>query len=103
MASQFPHLFSPIQIGNMTVRNRIVNTAHGTNFARDRMVTDRHIFYHVERAKGGVGMSIMEATSVHPRSRNPPANSVVVSANLTLGLVNCIFDQNLVELRHNCE
>ena len=66
MAEQFPHLFSPIQIGNMTVRNRIVNTAHGTNFARDRMVTDQHIFYHVERAKGGVGMSIMEATSVHP-------------------------------------
>lgn len=66
MASQFPNLFSPIQIGNMTVRNRIVNTAHGTNFARDHMVTDRHIHYHVERAKGGVGMSIMEATSVHP-------------------------------------
>ena len=66
MAEQFPHLFSPIKIGNMTVRNRIVNTAHGTNFAQDHMVTDRHIFYHVERAKGGVGMSIMEATSVHP-------------------------------------
>jgi len=66
MAGQFPHLFSPIQIGNMTVRNRIVNTAHGTNFARNHMVTDQHIFYHVERAKGGVGMSIMEATSVHP-------------------------------------
>ena len=66
MAGQFPHLFSPIQIGNMTVRNRIVNTAHGTNFARDHMVTDRHTYYHLERAKGGVGMSIMEATSVHP-------------------------------------
>ena len=66
MAGKFPHLFSPIQIGNVTVRNRIVNTAHGTNFASDHMVTDQHIFYHVERAKGGVGMSIMEATSVHP-------------------------------------
>ena len=66
MAGKFPNLFSPIQIGNMTVRNRVVNTAHGTNFAQDRLVTDRHIHYHVERAKGGVGMSIMEATSVHP-------------------------------------
>ena len=66
MAGKFPNLFSPIQVGNITVRNRIVNTAHGTNFAQDRLVTDRHIHYHVERAKGGVGMSIMEATSVHP-------------------------------------
>ncbi len=66
MAGKFPNLFSPIQIGNITLRNRIVNTAHGTNFAQDRLVTDRHIHYHVERAKGGVGLSIMEATSVHP-------------------------------------
>ena len=66
MPERFPHLFSPIEIGNLTVRNRIVNTAHGTNFAKDHTVTDRHIYYHVERAKGGVGMSIMEATSVHP-------------------------------------
>ena len=66
MATQFPHLFNPIQVGNMTVRNRIVNTAHGTNFAKDHILTDRLIAYHVERAKGGVGMSIVEATSVHP-------------------------------------
>ena len=66
MPERFPHLFSPIKIGNLTVRNRIVNTAHGTNFAKDHMVTDRHIFYHVERAKGGAGMGIMESTSVHP-------------------------------------
>lgn len=44
MAGQIPNLFCPIQIGNMTVRNRFVNTAHGTNFARDRMVTDRQFF-----------------------------------------------------------
>ena len=58
MAGQFPHLFSSIKIRNMTVRNRIVNTAHGTNFASDRLVTDQHIYYHVERAKGGVRMRI---------------------------------------------
>ena len=50
MAEKFPHLFSPIQIGSVMVRNRIVNTAHGTNFAQDRLVTDRHIHYHVERS-----------------------------------------------------
>ena len=50
----------------MTLRNRIVNTAHGTNFARDHTLTDRHIYYHAERAKGGVGMSITETTGVYP-------------------------------------
>ncbi len=28
MAQQFPHLFSPIQLGKTTVRNRIVSSAH---------------------------------------------------------------------------
>ena len=76
MAGQFPHLFSPIKIRNMTVRNRIVNTAHGTNFASDRLVTDQHIYYHVERAKGGVGMSIMESTSVHPSYDTGAMNTI---------------------------
>ena len=66
MAQQFPLLFSPVKVGNITLRNRIVNTAHGTGFAKDHLITEQHIYYHMERAKGGVGMSIIEATSVHP-------------------------------------
>jgi len=63
-ADQFKHLLSPIRIGNVDIRNRALSTAHGTGFAVAGKVTDRLIAYHVERARGGIGLIIMEATSV---------------------------------------
>src|SRR5919205_2837515 len=61
---RYPHLLSPIQIGGLTVRNRVLSSGHGTNFATDGLPNARHLGYHVERAKGGIGLIIMEATSV---------------------------------------
>jgi mycofactocin system FadH/OYE family oxidoreductase 2 len=66
MSAQFPNLFSPIKIGPMTVKNRIVFPGHQTLFAADNMITDRLIAYHVARARGGVGLICIESISVHP-------------------------------------
>ena len=66
MSVQFPNLFSPIKVGPKTVKNRIVSPGHQTIYAVNNMFTDRLIAYHVERAKGGVGLIITESMSVHP-------------------------------------
>lgn len=66
MSVQFPNLFSPIKIGSMTVKNRIVSPGHLTNYPVNNMITDKLIAYHQERAKGGVGLIITESTTVHP-------------------------------------
>ncbi|MFQ5875102.1 MAG: mycofactocin system FadH/OYE family oxidoreductase 2, partial [Dehalococcoidia bacterium] len=68
MKQAYPHLFSPIEVGNLTLRNRIVSPAHGTGFAKGHVMTDQHIYYHAARARGGVAMIITEALSVHPTS-----------------------------------
>lgn len=68
MEARFPLLFSPIKVGNLTLRNRIVNTAHGTSFTKDHLFTDQHLYYYGERAKGGAAMIITESVSVHPTS-----------------------------------
>ena len=60
-------IFEPIRIGAIEVPNRVVRTAHGTHFAQDRLTED-FIAYHVARAKGGCGLSILEIASVHPSS-----------------------------------
>ena len=58
-------LLEPIKIGVMQLRNRIVMPAMGTNYAdRDGAVTDRLLNYYIERAKGGVGLIIIEVTCV---------------------------------------
>lgn len=56
-------VFSPLQIGPVTVKNRIVRTGHGTGFGGGTM-SPALIEYHVERAKGGVGLTIVEAMAV---------------------------------------
>ena len=56
-------VFEPITVGGVTIKNRIVRSAHGTG-----LFGDDFIAYHVARAKGGVGMSTVSATSVHPNA-----------------------------------
>lgn len=63
--SEFKHLFTPIEIGNTTIKNRILSTAHQTNHVLDGIPSDDLIAYHVTRARGGLGLIILEAGAVH--------------------------------------
>ena len=60
----FPRLFSPIKIGPMTAKNRVVNSAHGTGFGRDGVYTDQLIAYQKERARGGAAIILSQAIPV---------------------------------------
>ncbi len=63
-------VFESIQVGSVEVPNRIVRTAHGTALGSPIPVLRGEDFvqYHLERAKGGVGLSILEASAVHTSS-----------------------------------
>ncbi len=66
---QFPLLFSPLRLGQVTVPNRISFSAHLTNLAEDSLPTDRLMHYLAARARGGAGLIITEEQSVHPTDR----------------------------------
>ncbi len=66
--SRYPHLFSPLRIGTVTVRNRIMQTAHVKLFTTDGRDSHRNVAYQVERAKGGAGLLITGNRLVHPTS-----------------------------------
>lgn len=68
MAQQFQYLFTPLKIGPITVKNRIMITAHTKNYGVNNLMSDRHVAYYEERAKGGVGLIITEMQGVHPTS-----------------------------------
>jgi 2,4-dienoyl-CoA reductase-like NADH-dependent reductase (Old Yellow Enzyme family)/thioredoxin reductase len=59
-------LFSPLQIGPVALRNRIVSTAHQTTLVADHLPTEDFVAYHEARARGGTGLIVLEATAVHP-------------------------------------
>ncbi|MBP1887976.1 FAD-dependent oxidoreductase [Sinorhizobium mexicanum] len=66
MPKLFPHLFSPIELGGRTLRNRIVFGAHTANMAEGGLPTERHAAYYAERAIGGAAMIVVEPMPVHP-------------------------------------
>ncbi len=63
--SQFDALFQPLKINKLTIRNRVVSTAHAEVYATDGgMTTDRYVKYYEEKAKGGCGLCICGGSSV---------------------------------------
>lgn len=58
-------LLKPLEINGLEIRNRIFRPAHGTHYGHGQIVDDT-INYHVARAKAGVGLSVLEVSSVHP-------------------------------------
>jgi 2,4-dienoyl-CoA reductase-like NADH-dependent reductase (Old Yellow Enzyme family) len=61
-------VYEPLTIKGVEIPNRISRSAHGTMLSNFGAITDRLIDYHVARAKGGVGLTILEAATVHPSS-----------------------------------
>ena len=60
---EFTKLFQPGVIGGLQIKNRMIMSPMGTHFPEeDGSVGDRLINYYVERAKGGVGAIMVEAT-----------------------------------------
>lgn len=65
----FPHLFSPLAIGGVTLANRVVSSGHDTVMADDGQVTDRLVAYHEARARGGAGLIVVQVAGVHETAR----------------------------------
>jgi 2,4-dienoyl-CoA reductase (NADPH2) len=62
----YRYLWSPLRLGPVETRNRIVFSAHLTNYARDGKPTEQHAAYYAARAAGGTGLIITEEHSTHP-------------------------------------
>ncbi len=60
-----PLLASPSFIGNLELKNRMVLAAMGSNFASDDGHTSEQLnAYYEERARGGVGLIILETSAI---------------------------------------
>ncbi len=65
MKCDYQHIFTPLTVKNMTIKNRIVMMPMGTNYGEQNgEMSFLHINYYEERAKGGTGLIIVENASV---------------------------------------
>src|SRR3979411_2352167 len=63
---RYRYLLSPLRLGPLTLANRVVFSAHLTNYAEDGLPSAPHAADYGRRAAGGVGMIITEEHSTHP-------------------------------------
>ena len=75
--AQLKHLFQPIRVGSMEVKNRVVMSGMSTNFGvdDDGYVTPPLIEYFVERARARPGMMILASAIADPSGFPPPGSS----------------------------
>ncbi|HTH05423.1 MAG TPA: NADH:flavin oxidoreductase [Ilumatobacteraceae bacterium] len=65
-------LLQPFQLRHLRLKNRVLSTSHEPAYSEDGMPKDRYRAYHVEKAKGGLAMTMTAGTAiVSPDS--PPA------------------------------
>ena len=77
---KFSNMFSPIQIGSVTVPNRFVVPPMGNNFANtDGTLSECSLAYYQSRAKGGFGLITIESTVVYKEAKGGPRKPCLFS------------------------
>ena len=70
-------LLQPYQLKHLTLKNRIMTTAHEPAYAEDGLPKDRYRAYHEARAKGGVGMTMTAGSAVVSKDSPPSFNNIL--------------------------
>ncbi|MGH6944635.1 MAG: N-methylproline demethylase, partial [Geminicoccaceae bacterium] len=63
MASKDP-LLQPFRLKHLVLRNRIMSTAHEPAYSEDGMPKDRYRLYHVEKARGGIALTMTAGSAI---------------------------------------
>ncbi len=65
-------LLQPYQLKHLTLKNRLMSTAHEPAYAEDGMPKKRYRLYHAEKARGGIAMTMTAGSALV--SRDSPAS-----------------------------
>ncbi len=70
-------LLQPYQLKHLTLRNRIIVTSHEPAYPEDGMPKERYRAYTVERAKGGVAMTMTAGSAAVSKDSPPVFNNLL--------------------------
>jgi 2,4-dienoyl-CoA reductase-like NADH-dependent reductase (Old Yellow Enzyme family)/thioredoxin reductase len=83
----YPQLFSPLSLGRIPLKNRLVMSQMTMNYATEEgLITERLIRHYLERARGGVGLILVEGTFFTPEGRGYKNQLGLMSAAHIKGL-----------------
>jgi 2,4-dienoyl-CoA reductase-like NADH-dependent reductase (Old Yellow Enzyme family) len=65
----FAHLLQPLRIRGCTLKNRIMSSGHDTTLPVDGTVNAPLVAYQEARARGGVGLIVLQVSGIHETAR----------------------------------
>ena len=86
-------LLQPYKIKHLTLRNRIMTTAHEPAYPIDGMPQALYRTYHVERAKAGVALTMTAGSAAVSRDSPPVFNNVLAYKDEVVGWLKDLTDE----------
>ena len=69
-------LLQPFDLKHLQLKNRIITTSHEPSYNEDGFPKEKYIAYHLERAKGGIAMTMTAGSSVVSKDSPPSFNNI---------------------------
>ena len=86
-------LLQPYTLKHLTLKNRLMITAHEPAYAEDGMPKDAYRAYHVERAKGGVALTMTAGSASVARDSSPAFNNILAWKDEVVGWMKKLADE----------
>jgi N-methyl-L-proline demethylase len=86
-------LLQPFQLKHLTLKNRIIVTSHEPAYPEDGMPKDKYRAYHVERAKGGIAMTMTAGSAAVSKDSPPVFNNVLAYKDEVVGWLKKLTDE----------
>ncbi len=100
-------LLQPYKLKHLTLKNRIMITSHEPAYPEDGMPKDKYRAYHVERARGGIAMTMTAGSAAVSKDSPPVFNNVLAYKDEVVGwlkkLTTEVHDQGcavMIQLTH---
>ena len=85
-------LLQPYQLRHLTLRNRLMMTAHEPAYPEEGMPKARYRAYHVERAKGGIALTMTAGSASVSRDSPPAFNNILLYKDEVVGWMKDLAD-----------
>jgi N-methyl-L-proline demethylase len=86
-------LMSPFTLKGVTLRNRIVSTSHEPAYSEDGLPGDRYRAYHVEKARGGVGLTMIGGSAIVSPESAPAFGNLQLFKDEAVPLLRRLADE----------
>ena len=100
-------LLQSFQLKHLNLKNRILTTSHEPAYNEDGFPKERYIAYHLERAKGGIAMTMTAGSAVVSKDSPPSFDNIHAFKDEVVPwikkLTNVIHDQDcaiMIQLTH---